>query len=180
MLELCIHSVVVAVLLAVVVLVSPDRMDSLLRDNAERLSGRRATPAILVSLILQGVNLMRLALLAAAALYVVTALYWSRLRNEATKSTDRGRQRDLPVDLLALLPLFAISTALRLGNITSSFWWDELSTMLRVVRRGVPTIIVFSADANNHVLNSLLVLGMSKMSGGRPSGPCAFPRSCQA
>ena len=116
-------------------------------------------------LILDGVSLARLALAAAAALYVFTVLLWSRLPNEPFTPKPGTGQRSIRRELWALLVLLTTATVLRLGNITASFWWDELGTVVRLVRRGVPTIIALSANGNNHMLNSLLALGATRIFG---------------
>ena len=54
---------------------------------------------------------------------------------------------------------------LRAISLRESFWWDELTTLLRCVRRGVPVILTFSADCNNHVLNSLSAWGAIRVLG---------------
>lgn len=169
--RLFIHCSLVAIVLVLVVLIAPDRLENLLRENALRLSHHQATPSLVVPLILQGINLLRLALLVAAALYVLTVCLWNR----AMPPAKTPGKRVSAVDLGALLVLFTISSVLRLGNITASFWWDELTTIVRLVRRGVPTILFLNAEANNHILNSLLVLGMSKMMGGEAEWAMRIP-----
>ena len=42
-------------------------------------------------------------------------------------------------------------------HLGSSSLWDELATLLTVVRRGPVVILTYSNNANNHVLNSLLM-----------------------
>ena len=53
--------------------------------------------------------------------------------------------------------ILAVGVALGAPRLASSFWWDELVSLMLVVRRGPLVILSFSSSANNHVLNSALM-----------------------
>ena len=53
--------------------------------------------------------------------------------------------------------LLLAAAGVRAVTINSSLWWDEMGTLVWVVRKGLPAIMTWSANGNNHVLNSVLI-----------------------
>lgn len=101
-----------------------------------------------------GVELLRVALVAGAVLSVLSLLFWRR-----GVAVPHGRQVREPsrsyARAVALILLLTVS-ALAVPRLSTSLWWDELSTIISVVRRGPVVIMAYSNGANNHILNSLL------------------------
>ncbi len=101
-----------------------------------------------------GIGLLRLGLAAGAVLALLSLAFWRRGESvlqepQAQPATRAGTK------LLALL-LMVIVVVLAVTRLDTTLWWDELSTLTRVVKRGPVVILTFSCDANNHILNSLL------------------------
>ena len=103
--------------------------------------------------IAQGLLIVRCALAATALLAVISCFFWQR---PVTRPNSRNWQPKR-VDWLMSLIIIGVSLAFRLPNIDASFWWDELATMVRIVQRNFAVVFTFSANGNNHVLNSFLM-----------------------
>ncbi len=101
-----------------------------------------------------GIQILRLALAGAAVLAVATPWILQRFPSARIRPVLPPLDR---WDWGALLVLFCISVALRSVRLSDSFWWDELTTYLRTVRRGLPVVFAFSSEGNNHPLNSFLM-----------------------
>jgi hypothetical protein len=101
-----------------------------------------------------GIKLIRLGLAAGAALALLSLALWRRgkivLQEPRAQPVTSASAKALA---LLLLVIFVLLAAPRLNT---TLWWDELSTLTRVVKRGPVVILTYSCDANNHVLNSLL------------------------
>ncbi len=104
--------------------------------------------------LLAGVQLVRAALVLAALLCAVTP--WL-LRRDRPAAFERLFPKLDANDWMAIAAIFGAALALRALRLNDSFWWDELTTYLRSVRRGLPVIFAFSSEGNNHPLNSFLM-----------------------
>ena len=96
---------------------------------------------------LEGIHIVQLVLLAAIPLALFSAWKWKL--NKVETSIEKVR---IPWGIL--LGLTIIALAPRLINVNDSLWWDELTSVLRYIRRGFPVIFTFSGDCNNHIMVS--------------------------
>jgi hypothetical protein len=127
---------------AIAVVLSPARLAPYFPPQAARLN----------DLLLEGLRLARLLFLGGAALAFVSAVvqrYWPAEDDSVIGAAPHTR------DYVVAGLLVATALCLRVPHISDSFWFDELGSEMRVVQRGLPVILAFSADGNNHVGNSL-------------------------
>jgi hypothetical protein len=115
----------------------------------------------LLDLLNAGLRWARFLFVAAAVLAVASG--WMLRTTDGADA--RAAQRSDRLPLLAMAGLFLLALLLRLPNAAESMWWDELNSTIRVVLRGVPVIVAFNADGNNHFLNSLLMFVSYKVFG---------------
>lgn len=147
-----------SVLLAAVL--SPARLDSLLPAKAEAIRGLFAA----------GIQMLRAALLLTAVLSTCSWVYWKRWGSFPEQAKPEQARDDAPAkwskgDIGIALMLGLIAAVLRLPNLADSLWWDEINTLVRTVKRGLPVILAFSADGNNHLLNSVGMYVAAKVLG---------------
>ena len=154
-----VHALPVSLMLSTAMLLSPARITAYFGPQIAT-AGRSWKD--MQAIFADGINFVRFLMIATAALYILTIRFGTQLR---APSAQPRRPSAAPKDILACAALLATAVALRIPNLTASFWWDELSTLVRVVRRGLPVILAFSANANNHIMNSLMMLGMAKLFG---------------
>lgn len=134
---------VALIALALGVLLSPQRVVASLPTKAENLR----------ELLEKGIVVVRWAFLSAAVLGIASALWWRLKPREVMSKRMPWEARDWWISGVLLLS----GAGLRAVTIGSSLWWDELTTLVVVVRKGVPAILTWSANGNNHVLNSALI-----------------------
>ena len=112
-----------------------------------------------------GIALVRGAFIAVAVLALASMVWWPVTRLPATTPEPRA-----PIPARAwwcAALVLTIGVALETPRLTSSFWWDELTSLVLVVRRGPLVIASYSANANNHILNSALMWVVSALGGER-------------
>lgn len=102
-----------------------------------------------------GILLTRWGLAAGAVLALLSMALWRR--GEAIPQAARCEPCGRIVAGVGALILLIIAGALAAPRLDDAFWWDEINSLVRIVKRGPLTILTFSNDANNHVLNSLLM-----------------------
>jgi hypothetical protein len=127
---------------AIAVVLSPARLTPYLPPQAARLN----------ELLIEGIQLARLLFLGGAALALVTAVlrrFWPVEDDAVMGAAPQAR------DYVVAGLLVATALCLRVPHMSDSFWFDELGSEMRVVERGLPVILAFSADVNNHVGNSI-------------------------
>jgi len=112
-----------------------------------------------------GITLVRGAFLAVGVLALLSMVWWPIGRLPTAMPTPRPPVPTQAWWCAALL--LAIGVALEAPRLSSSFWWDELTSLVLVVRRGPLVIASYSANANNHVLNSALMWVVSSLAGER-------------
>jgi len=72
-------------------------------------------------------------------------------------------------DFVALGVIILCAGGIRLVTLTDSLWWDELTMMQMLIKRGLPVAVAYAGGVANHVMNSLLtwmsveVLGMEEI-----------------
>jgi hypothetical protein len=120
-------------------------------------------------LVVSGIAFFRVLLVAGAGLALVTGWFAKRYTGIARQSrqdaNESGKTRWHKWDFPIAGGFFVVSFLLRLPTLGSSLWMDELSTVVSVVKRGLPVIVAFSSDGNNHFMNSLLMYVSSKAFG---------------
>ena len=124
--------------------------------GADRLAGYLPSEAAAYrDQFLQGISLVRIGLACSSVLALFSVWAW---RPAAWRQPEGGmRARVTKADILVVLGLAGVAAGLRSVMLSSSFTWDELATLLRIVRRSWPVTLAFSANGNNHVINSALV-----------------------
>ena len=127
---------------AIALVLSPARLTPYLPPQAARLQ----------QLLIEGIRLARLLFLVGAALAFVSAVFQRYLpaKDDAVIGAAPTTRDFVVAGLLVVTAL-----CLRVPHISDSFWFDELGSEMRVVQRGLPVILAFSADGNNHVGNSI-------------------------
>jgi hypothetical protein len=102
-----------------------------------------------------GIMLLRWDLAAGVVLALLSLALWRRGEN-VSQGPQAEPSRESVAGTGALI-LMVIVVALTAPRLDAALWWDELRTLTRVVKRGPAVIFTFSSNANNHVLNSLLM-----------------------
>lgn len=117
--------------------------------------------------LLEGIAMERY--LFAAGCFLALVSYWlfRRLAAERRDTDATGRVAFSKLDLVVVAAIFLLAGILRAINMNQTLWWDELATVVRVVKRGLGVILAFSAEGNNHPLNSLLVFFSTRVFGDR-------------
>lgn len=134
---------VAAISLLLAAVLSPHRIVTSLPPKAERL--RESLES--------GVAWVRYALAGCGVLAVLSAVWWKPGNTRFTAPAKRHlKSSDWGFAFLLLI----IAICIRAIAVNSSLWRDELRTVL-IVRNGLATILTYSANANNHVLNSVLI-----------------------
>lgn len=136
--------VLAAVSLVAAALLAPARLLSFMPAGAESYR----------DLITQGILLVRIALVGVAVLGALSALFW---RGRSAEPVVETGMRLTGRDGLAAIVLLFVAAVIRWPVISSSLWWDEMTVMVRVVRRGFPFVLVFAAEGTSHLFNTLLV-----------------------
>ena len=97
---------------------------------------------------------LRLMLLADAFLL----LWWAR-RGRLPSAEGDGLRRPLirPSEWRFLVPVLLLAAGLRLWNLNSDLWLDEIATVLNFAHSDLAASVATYPSANNHPLNSLLV-----------------------
>jgi hypothetical protein len=110
------------------------------------------------------------ALLAASAIFALVCgwvLQWDA-RNRPT-SIEPAAQSEIKrfgsVEVGVVIGLTLLALLMRLPNVGDELWWDELNSMVRVVRRGAFVIIAFVAGGNSHILNTWGMFFSSRLFG---------------
>jgi hypothetical protein len=117
--------------------------------------------------LIEGVKLARLTFLAISCFSIANFFLWRRLYAASQLNRPPRNFSFTNRDWIAASGLFLAALLLRLPSLNQSLWWDELNTYVRVVQRGIPVIFAFSADGNNHLLNSLLMFVSAKLIGAQ-------------
>ncbi len=99
------------------------------------------------------------ALMAASAVFALVCgwlLQWSAKTRLGTVAATGATSSSAvgSVDIAVVIGLTLLALLMRIPNIGDELWWDELGSVVRVVRRGAAVIFAFSAEGNNHSLNS--------------------------
>ena len=110
--------------------------------------------------ILRGLLIVRGALLGVTVLAIASALYWRGSPNRIEPAS-----KSQPRDFLTLAAIILLAALLRIPNLNASLWWDELGTFTRIVNRSFAVVFSFSANANNHILNSALMKVVASLGG---------------
>lgn len=134
---------------AIAGLLSPARLAPYLPPQAARLN----------DLLIQGIQLARLLFAGGAALALVTAViqkFWPAEDEGVIGNPPQAR------DYLVAGLLIVAALCLRVPHLSDSLWFDELGSQMRVVQRGLPVILAFSADGNNHIGNSIAMWVVSR------------------
>ncbi len=107
-----------------------------------------------------GPTLFRLLLLFHGGLLVILAVLWPRFAKGTSDKRDIGEQvAELPSMRTAILVLIALSIiglGLRLWNLNSDLWIDEVLTLLDFVRQPFGQMITSFPSQNQHMLYSVL------------------------
>lgn len=106
-------------------------------------------------LLTAGIQLLRVTFSAAGALSIVSFCFFRWSKPFESDSVNIPSRTHDSRHLVYVLVLTICAAILRLPNLNDSLWWDELNTLLRIVERGLPAVLAFSADGNNHLLNSV-------------------------
>lgn len=103
------------------------------------------------------------ALLALHGLLLLSTNFLPRKRPAAPLSLSISR-----VSLAVLAGLTALAVLLRIPNLNSCMWLDEVLTMVRFARPSVSQILTSFPDQNQHMLYSLLAHASIRMFGEQP------------
>lgn len=118
-----------------------------------------------------GPSLFRLLLCLHGVLLVSLGLYESKLHHRAGKSRVTGPKRSeriTPIVLSILLALSVLALILRLWNLNSDLWIDEVLTLLDFVRKPLGEIVVSFPSQNQHMLFSILARISTNIFGENP------------
>ena len=137
--------------LAAAITLAPNRVLVRLPPAAERFRDDLA----------HGMTVVRLGFLAAGVLALVEIFF----PVPSPVAVERKARRLSRADWALAGLTIAITLALAAPAIASSFWWDELTTIVRVVRRGPLVIMSWAAGGNSHTLNSLSMWVMRSLVG---------------
>lgn len=99
-----------------------------------------------------GLVLVRVALAAGAGLSLLSLFCWKPGEGNGIERIGLDRW-----DFVFAMVFFLLAAAIRFYPLHFSLWWDELTNVLRYIRRGYPVIFTFSGGSNNHILNSAMV-----------------------
>lgn len=143
-------------LCAIALLVTPELVASRMPPKAETFK----------ELLFAGIRWMRMLSVLAAGLALISAWHW---RGGLTEGEDQNLEAGVSNKsyLVVMALLAGIGFVLRLPGINTSLRMDELNTVVRIVNRGLAVIAAFSADGNNHLMNSLLIYVSTHVLGER-------------
>src|SRR5262245_2998661 len=99
-----------------------------------------------------GILLVR-CILAFGATLALLSLFFLR-RGDGLNANPFVRPSNLRKASVIAFLLVAVTLLLAVPRLSTSFWWDELTTLTLVVKRGPEVMLTYSANANNHILNS--------------------------
>jgi hypothetical protein len=102
--------------------------------------------------LVQGITLVRAGLVICGILAILSAFLLRPVAGAVAAPMRFGM-----VDVAIVGGLLGLTLLLTVPHLARSFWWDELITLVGLVKRGPMVILSFSADANNHIANSLLM-----------------------
>ena len=115
--------------------------------------------------VISGIAVARLCLVACAAFSVFTAFALKRWGGLVQCEPAPQPTRLFLSGRALCAALFALAILLRLPTIGASFWMDEMNTVERIIDKGLPVVLAFSSEGNNHPMNTLLMYLCEKLLG---------------
>ena len=104
-----------------------------------------------------GPTLFRVLLFFHGGLLIVLGLFTEKLSDKKNKNLDEDREKRISSSsLVFLIVLSVIALVLRLINLNSDLWVDEVSTLLNFARQPLGEILTSFPNQNQHLLFSIL------------------------
>jgi len=144
-----------ALLAAMAAFASPELVRHRLPARAEQYA----------AFVISGIATARLCLVACAVFSTITAFALKRWGGLIQCDPAPQSPRLFLSDRALCAALFTLAILLRVPTIGDSFWMDEMNTVERIIDKGLPVVLAFSSEGNNHPMNTLLMYLCEKLLG---------------